>query len=215
MAGPYLARPDLVWAISGQAGYGRSISGQTQPAGRRGWKNHLFWRVFASFLSCFLLFHGPFVCRMPFLQKKSVHLTCSGRRSAHYKVPPRIGGCHFLLCQHTNTKDIAGQSAIQYHQWNHQWNQSYEKNFKNKRQQMEIYEAPILLFHSALCYIVRCFQVIVVQLYSVGPPTFLLQLVDGLPCTSLSCLLLNWLPSQYPSDPAHPPRFCYTKLCCL
>ena len=24
---------------------------------------------------------------------------------------PRIGGHHFLLCQHTNTKDIAGQSA--------------------------------------------------------------------------------------------------------
>ena len=48
---------------------------------------------------------------MPFLQKRELHLTYSGRRSAIYKVPPRIGGHHFLLCQHTNTKDIAGQSA--------------------------------------------------------------------------------------------------------
>ena len=39
-------------------------------------------------------------------------MTFSSRRSTDHKVPPRIGGCHFLLCQHTNTKDIAGQSAI-------------------------------------------------------------------------------------------------------
>ena len=118
--------PDHIWlemaqTISGQAGYGRpyparpdmdmSISGQTQPAGRRGWKKHLFWRVFLGFLSCFLLFHRQFVCEMPLLQKKSVRLTSSSRRSADYKVPPRIGGHHFLLCQYTNTKDIAGQSA--------------------------------------------------------------------------------------------------------
>ena len=50
---------------------------------------------------------------MPFLQqKKSLHLTFSSRRSAIYKVPPHIGGHHFLLCQQTNTKDIAGQSAM-------------------------------------------------------------------------------------------------------
>ena len=48
---------------------------------------------------------------MPFLQKKSIQLTFSSRRSAIHKVPPRIGGHHFLLCQQTNTKDIAGQSA--------------------------------------------------------------------------------------------------------
>ena len=33
-----------------------SKSVQTEPAGRRGWKNHLFWRVFARFLSCFFCF---------------------------------------------------------------------------------------------------------------------------------------------------------------
>ena len=48
---------------------------------------------------------------MPFLQKKSVQLTFSSRRTANCKVPSRIGGHHFLLCQQTNTKDITGQSA--------------------------------------------------------------------------------------------------------
>ena len=48
---------------------------------------------------------------MPFLQKKSVQLTFSSLRTANCKVPSRIGGHHFLLCQQTNTKDIAGQSA--------------------------------------------------------------------------------------------------------
>ena len=48
---------------------------------------------------------------MPFVEKKSSHLTFSSRRSVSYKVPPRIGGHHFLLCQQTNTEDIAGQSA--------------------------------------------------------------------------------------------------------
>ena len=75
-------------------------------------KNTFFWRFLARFSSCFLLFHGQFVYEMPFLQKKSFHLTFSSRRSVGYKVPPRIGGHHFLLCQQTNTKDIAGQSAI-------------------------------------------------------------------------------------------------------
>ena len=97
--------------IQPQAGYGLTISRQTEPAGRRGWKKHLFWRVFLGFLSCFLPFHRQFVCEMPLLQKKLVRLTSSSRRSADYKVPPPIGGHHFLLCQYTNTKDIAGQSA--------------------------------------------------------------------------------------------------------
>ena len=38
-------------------------------------------------------------------------MTFSSLTSANYKVPSRIGGHHFLLCQQTNTKDIAGQSA--------------------------------------------------------------------------------------------------------
>ena len=74
-----------------------------------------FLEGFCPFLSCFLLFHRQFVYEMPFLQKKSLHLTFSSRRSAIYKVPPRIGGHHFLLCQQTNTKDIAGQSATACH----------------------------------------------------------------------------------------------------
>ena len=52
---------------------------------------------------------------MPFLQKKSVQLTFSSLRTANCKVPSRIGGHHFLLCQQTNTKDIAGQSANDDH----------------------------------------------------------------------------------------------------
>ena len=92
-----------------------SSSDQLAEFGHKSWQgadeNTFFWRVFARFLSCFLLFHGQFVYEMPFLQKKSSHLTFSSRRSASYKVPPRIGGHHFLLCQQTNTKDIAGQSA--------------------------------------------------------------------------------------------------------
>ena len=108
---PYLARPDMEFHIRpGRIWTCPYPAKLSQLAGGAG-KKHLFWRVFASFSSCFLLFHGPFVCTKPFLQKKSVHLTFSSRRSAHYKVPPHIGGCHFLLCQHTNTKDIAGQSA--------------------------------------------------------------------------------------------------------
>ena len=58
-----------------------------------------FLEGFYPFLSCFLLDHWQFVYEMPFLQKRELHLTYSGRRSAIYKVPPRIGGHHFLLCQ--------------------------------------------------------------------------------------------------------------------
>ena len=52
---------------------------------------------------------------------KSAWLTFSCRRSANYKVPPYIGGHHFLLCQQTNTKDIAGQSARSGGAWR-SWN---------------------------------------------------------------------------------------------
>ena len=38
-------------------------------------------------------------------------MTFSSRKSPGYKVPPHIGGHHFLLCRQTNTKDIAGQPA--------------------------------------------------------------------------------------------------------
>ena len=110
---PVKTRSNRFWP--GQNPFERILTGsksvQTEPAGRGGWKIHLFWRVFARFLSCFLLFHWQFVYGMPFLQKKSVQLTFSSHRSTIYKVPPRIGGHHFLLCQQTNTKDIAGQSA--------------------------------------------------------------------------------------------------------
>ena len=86
-------------------------SGQTQPDGRRGSKKQLFFRVLVSFSSFFLLFHQKYVYDMPFLQTKSVHLAVSSRRNVNCNCPPRIGGHHFLLCQHTNTEDIAGQSA--------------------------------------------------------------------------------------------------------
>ena len=47
--------------LTGQNLFKRILTGsksvQTQPAHRRGWKKHLFWRVFARFLSCSLLFH--------------------------------------------------------------------------------------------------------------------------------------------------------------
>ena len=47
--------------LTGQNLFKRILTGsksvQTQPADRRGWKNHLFWRVFARFLSSSLLFH--------------------------------------------------------------------------------------------------------------------------------------------------------------
>ena len=69
-SGPDPARPDMdfhirpgrIWTCP----YPAKLS---QLAGGAG-KKHLFWRVFASFSSCFLLFHGPFVCTKPFLQKK-------------------------------------------------------------------------------------------------------------------------------------------------
>ena len=76
-----------------------------------------FFEGFCPFLSCFLLDHWQFVYEMPFLQKRELHLTYSGRRSDIYKVPPRIGGHHFLLCQHTNTEDIAGQSTSIWVDW--------------------------------------------------------------------------------------------------
>ena len=67
-----------------------------------------FLHVFCP-VSCF--FTDNLCMKCLFCKKKSSHLTFSSRRSASYKVPPRIGGHHFLLCQQTNTKDIAGQSA--------------------------------------------------------------------------------------------------------
>ena len=110
------ARPQKLPTFMAQLWWPGHQSWQLSWPGHKSWSDGLmqtpfFWRVFARFMSCFLLFHGQFVYEMPFLQKKSSHLTFSSRRSASYKVPPRIGGHHFLLCQQTNTKDIAGQSA--------------------------------------------------------------------------------------------------------
>ena len=71
-----------------------------------------FLEGFCPFFVLFLAFSRTIcIWNAFFAKKKSFHLTFSSRRSAGYKVPPRIGGHHFLLCQQTNTKDIAGQSA--------------------------------------------------------------------------------------------------------
>ena len=67
-------------------------------------KNTLFLRFLAGFFYCSLLFHQQFVCEMPLLQKKIVHLTFPSCRTANCKVPRRTGGHHFLLCQHTKKK---------------------------------------------------------------------------------------------------------------
>ena len=128
-------RPGWIWSClypAGQAGYGlgqiwpgriwTSISSQAGSGhvhirpNSASWpevleKNTFFGGFLPVFRPVFCFFTGHLYVQSLFCKKKSVHLTCSGRRSAHYKVPPRIGGCHFLLCQHTNTKDIAGQSA--------------------------------------------------------------------------------------------------------
>ena len=62
------------------------------------------------FCPVFCFFTDNLYMEWRFCKKKSVQLTFSSHRSVIYKVPPRIGGHHFLLCQQTNTKDIAGQS---------------------------------------------------------------------------------------------------------
>ena len=77
----------------------------------RGRKNHFFGVVSPCFCPVSVHVCPTHAYAMPILQKKSVQLTFSSRRSSICKSPPRIGGSHFLLCQHTNTKDIAGQSA--------------------------------------------------------------------------------------------------------
>ena len=98
---PYPARPDMVRPYPAKLS---QLAGGAE-------KNTFFGGFLPVFRPVFCFFTGHLYVQSLFCKKKSVHLTCSGRRSAHYKVPPRIGGCHFLLCQHTNTKDIAGQSA--------------------------------------------------------------------------------------------------------
>ena len=78
-----------------------------------------------------------------FCKKKSLHLTFSSRRSAIYKVPPRIGGHHFLLCQQTNTKDIAGQSATACHHRKFQF--TYLRDPVLKQHFFKIKKHPIIL----------------------------------------------------------------------
>ena len=67
-----------------------------------------FCRLLAVFCHVFCLFTDNLYVHCHFCKKKLVHLTFSGRESADCKVPPHIGGHHFLLCQHTKKKDIAG-----------------------------------------------------------------------------------------------------------
>ena len=74
---------------------------------------------------------------------KPLHLTFSSRRSAIYKVPPRIGGHHFLLCQQTNTKDIAGQSATACHHRKFQF--TYLRDPVLKQHFFKIKKHPIIL----------------------------------------------------------------------
>ena len=81
------------------------------PSFQKFWKPHLFCRLLAVFCHVFWIFTDNLYVHCHFCKKKLVHLTFSGRESADCKVPPHIGGHHFLLCQQTNTKDIAGQSA--------------------------------------------------------------------------------------------------------
>ena len=64
-----------------------------------------FWLIFCH---AFCLFTDNLYVKCHYCKKKLVHLTFSGRESADCKVPPHIGGHHFLLCQHTKKKDIAG-----------------------------------------------------------------------------------------------------------
>merc|ERR1719264_1793717 len=63
------------------------------------YKNAFFGGFLPVFcpVSCF--FTDNLCMKCLFCKKKSFHLTFSSRRSASYKVPPRIGGHHFLLCQ--------------------------------------------------------------------------------------------------------------------
>ena len=100
--------PDMVWLISGDLIWPGSYQVKlSQMAGRARKKE-----FFSGFLSCFLHFHQQYVYEMPFLQKRSVHLAFSSRRNANCNCLPRIGGHHFLLCQHTTYKYRRHSRAI-------------------------------------------------------------------------------------------------------
>ena len=81
----------------------------------RKWLRGLGKTLLMGGVQCFLPLSmdlGPsHAYRIPILQKESIWLSFSSHRTIIYKSPPHIGGCHFLLCQHTSKKDIAGQSA--------------------------------------------------------------------------------------------------------
>ena len=78
---------------------------------QRGLRKTVLFGVVPCLFLCSIDRGPPHAYRKQFLQKEPVQQTLSGRRSTIYKVPPHIGGHHFLLCQQTNIKDIAGQSA--------------------------------------------------------------------------------------------------------
>ena len=87
----------------------------------RKWLRGLGKTLLMGGVQCFLPLSmdlGPsHAYRIPILQKESIWLSFSSHRTIIYKSPPHIGGCHFLLCQHTSKKDIAGQSATGRPTW--------------------------------------------------------------------------------------------------
>ena len=73
----------------------------------------------------FCIFTNSMCMKCLFCKKKSVHLAFSSRRNANCNCPPRIGGHHFLLCQHTNilmffrTFQKSSRQNLSEHWWKH------------------------------------------------------------------------------------------------
>ena len=74
----------------------------------RKWQIGLGKTIFLGGAPCFLHLSidlgPPHAYSIPLLQKESIWLSFSGHRTSICKVPPRIGGHHFLLCQPTKKK---------------------------------------------------------------------------------------------------------------
>ena len=73
-------------------------------------KNTFFTGFLPTFRPVFYFFTNHLYKKCNFC-KKNWFISLSSHRSADCKVQPHVGGRHFLLCQLTSTKDIAGQSA--------------------------------------------------------------------------------------------------------
>ena len=95
----------------------QTVRDRLQNSGGGSDKNTFFGGFLQVLCAVSYFFMDNLYMKCLFCKKKSFHLTFSSHRSAIYKVPPRIGGHHFLLCQQTNTKDIAGQSASSWVEW--------------------------------------------------------------------------------------------------